>query len=369
MDQVDVVVAGAGVVGLAVSRALALAGQQVLLLEASADFGSGISSRNSEVIHAGIYYNRDSLKAQYCVRGKNLLYSYLNEREIPYRKCGKYIVATSEAQIEKLESIMKRALQAGVDDLTWISAKELNVAEPNVRAVLALWSPSTGIIDSHSYMQSLLGDLENNGGILVTSTPIIRVIANHTTGFKVYTGGAEPHVVECRRFVNCAGLGAQKLASSIIGLDSSHVPPLYYSRGAYFVLNKTKVFNHLIYPVPEPGGLGVHVTLDLGGQIKFGPDVEWINDESYELDESRAAAFYDAIRKYYPALAEGDLLPGYTGIRPKIVPPGAPDADFIISGSRNHHIAGLVNLFGIESPGLTASLAIAEGVSSILLNE
>jgi L-2-hydroxyglutarate oxidase LhgO len=367
MDEVDVVVAGAGVVGLAVAREFAQSGRSVLVLEKEATFGSGTSSRNSEVIHAGIYYPEGSLKAELCVKGRELLYPYLIDRAIPHRPCGKFIVATQTEQISSLEQIKQRAEIAGVHNLQWKSPEEVRSEEPMVECVRALFSPSTGIVDSHSYMQSLLADLQNRDGMLVTRTEVDSVRRLTEDRFIVSTTSDGGYDISTKIFINSAGLGAQRLASRIDELDRRFIPPLFYSRGAYFVLSRSNVFSHLIYPVPEPGGLGVHVTMDLGGQIRFGPDVEWIQEECYDLDPRRAVAFYDAIRRYFPDLQDGELSPGYTGIRPKLVPRGVPDADFMISGPQDHGLAGLVNLFGIESPGLTASLAIAKKVKSILI--
>jgi L-2-hydroxyglutarate oxidase LhgO len=365
MDEIETVVIGAGVVGLAIGRALAMAGQDVLVLEAESDFGTGISSRNSEVIHAGIYYPEGSLKARMCVEGKGLLYDYVKARHVPYRNCGKFIVATHDDQTGKLEEIKGKAERAGVFDLEWVTTARLKTEEPHVNAVAALWSPSTGIIDSHGLMQALLGDIEAHGGQLVCQTPVERVEVTGS-GFIVTTGGPDPFSIRCKTLVNSAAFGAHKIAETIDGLDAAHVPPLYYARGCYFTLSGKPAFSRLIYPVPEPGGLGVHVTLDMGGQVKFGPDVEWIPELNYDLNPARAEKFYAAIRRYFPALPDDALQPGYTGVRPKLKNQGEGDADFVISGPDNHGIPGLINLFGIESPGLTSSLALASRVTAAL---
>jgi L-2-hydroxyglutarate oxidase LhgO len=368
MDEIETIVIGAGVVGLAIGRALAEKGQQVLVLEAEPDFGSGISARNSEVIHAGIYYPEGSLKARACVEGRTLLYDYLKSRGLPYRQCGKFIVASQDSQIDKLKEIKMRAEQAGVFDLEWVSAADIQAQEPNVSCVAGLWSPSTGIIDSHGYMQGLLTDIETHGGQLVCHTPVVSVEVVDN-GFEVTTGGEHPFSIHCKNLINSAAFGAQTIAAATKGLDPKFVPPLYYARGAYFVLAGKPVFSHLIYPVPEPGGLGVHVTLDMGGQVRFGPDVEWIDSLDYTLKPERSQSFYKAIRAYYPALEDGALLPGYTGVRPKLKAKGEGDADFLISGPSTHGVKGLVNLFGIESPGLTSSLALANLVAQELSGE
>jgi L-2-hydroxyglutarate oxidase LhgO len=363
MDYVDTIVVGAGVVGLAVGRAMAQRGEGVIVLEAEPHFGTGISSRNSEVIHAGIYYPAGSLKALTCVEGKRRLYDYLAARTVPYRKCGKLIVATTREQVAELEKIEARARANGVDDLQWRSGADVNRLEPDIRCVAALWSPSTGIIDSHAYMQALIADLEAAGGQLVLNAAfagaeiddgfIVAVTDTHSPDAPLYR-------LRCGRLINCAGLGAQDVAARMEGLEAAFIPPLHYAKGTYFGLAGKTPFSHLIYPVPEPGGLGVHVTIDLAGQARFGPDVQWMDAIDFDPDPARAAHFYGAIRRYYPALPDDGLLPAYCGIRPKLKAQGEGDSDFMISGSGEHGVRGLVNLFGIESPGLTASLAIAE---------
>lgn len=362
MDAVDVVVVGAGVVGLAVAKRLADAGREVIVLESEEIFGSGTSSRNSEVIHAGIYYPKGSLKAELCVEGKARLYRYLEERDIPFRRCGKFIVATSRPQLDTLEAIRLKALANGVTDLEYRTAAEVRKAEPEVVCEAALFSPSTGIIDSHAYMQSLVGDISNNNGALFTNTAFLRADVLND-GFVVHTlANGQEYSLKCRTLINSAGLHAHEVAAGINGLNPSVVPKIHFAKGSYFTITR-RPFGRLIYPVPEPGGLGVHVTLDLGGGVKFGPDVEWVSDINYEVDLARANGFYEAIRRYYPSLEDGALQPGYAGIRTKRSAKGEPDSDFLISGPAVHGITNLVNLFAIESPGLTSSMAIAERVA------
>ncbi|EHL98308.1 FAD dependent oxidoreductase [Acetobacteraceae bacterium AT-5844] len=362
MDQVDCVVVGAGVVGLAVARALALAGREVLVLEAAEGIGTETSSRNSEVIHAGIYYPKGSLMARACVAGKHKLYAYCAERGVPYRNCGKLIVATNEAEAGQLASIQARAAANGVGDLKLISAEEAKALEPAVACTAALLSPSTGIIDSHSYMLSLQGDAENAGAMFVFHAPVLSGRLLPEGGAELSIGGAEPMELRCDLLINAAGLHAPALARKLEGMPADKVPQAFFAKGNYFTLTGRSPFTHLIYPVPVPGGLGTHLTLDLGGQAKFGPDVEWIDHIDYEVNPARGESFYAAIRRYWPGLPDGALQPGYSGIRPKIVGPGQPGQDFVIQGPAEHGKKGLVNLFGIESPGLTASLALGEMV-------
>lgn len=360
----DCVVVGAGVVGLAVARALALAGREVMVLEACSAIGTQTSSRNSEVIHAGMYYPTGSLKAQLCVRGNALLYDYCALRGIAHRRCGKLIVATTQEQLTRLESIRSRALANGISDLLVLDRDQAQAFEPALQCVGALHSPSTGIVDSHGLMLALLADLEHAGGILALNTPLalieytqdaIEVVANDGTRLSAKT------------LVNAAGLQAPALASRIEGLAQHHVPKAYFAKGNYFSLVGRSPFSHLIYPVPEAAGLGVHLTLDLGGQARFGPDVQWVDSpEDTQVQPERGDAFYAEVRKYWPALPNGALQPAYAGIRPKISGPGEPARDFCIQGPKDHGIPGLVNLFGIESPGLTSCLAIAEVVSEML---
>ena len=367
-ESVDVVVAGAGVVGLAVARALALAGREVIVLEAEAAFGSATSARNSEVVHAGLYYEPGSLKARLCVAGREQLVRYAGERGVGHRRCGKLIVATEPGQEAGLQAIRARAEACGVTDLQWLTAAQAQAMEPALRCEAALWSPSTGIVDSHGLMLALLGEIEAAGGWLALKSPVLGA-RGAGGGIEIEVGGAAPMRLQARLFVNCAGLHAQALARRIDGLAPQHVPPVFWARGHYFSLAGKAPFTRLVYPLPEPGGLGVHATLDLGGQIRFGPDVAWIpvaarGAEDYAVDPARAAAFEASIRRYWPGLPAGALQPDYAGIRPKLVGPGAPAADFMVQGPAEHGLPGLVNLFGIESPGLTAALAIGELVAA-----
>ena len=364
METVDCVVIGAGVVGLAAARALALAGREVIVLEAAEGIGTETSSRNSEVIHAGIYYPKGSLMAATCVEGRRMLYAYCAEHGVPHRNCGKLIVATNEAESDLLLSIKGRAEANGVEGMRLLSAAEAMAMEPNLQCTAALLSPATGIVDSHSYMLALQGDAEAQGTMLALHSPVSsgRVTDD---GIEIEVGGTEPMALRCRLVVNSAGLHAPAIARKIGGMPSDHIPTAYYAKGNYFTLAGRSPFSRLIYPVPVPGGLGVHITVDLGGQAKFGPDVEWIPSIDYNVDPHRADKFYAAVRRYWPALKDGALQPGYAGIRPKIVPQGAPAQDFTIQGPVEHGVPGLINLFGIESPGLTASLALAERVRAI----
>ena len=364
MDSVDCVVVGAGVIGLAVARRLALAGREVVVLEAAEAIGTVTSSRNSEVIHAGIYYRAGSRMARFCVAGKVALYSYCRERGIPHKNCGKLIAATSPAETAKLESIKAHAEANGVLDMRMLSGKEAIALEPALSCDAALLSPSTGIIDSHAYMLSLRGEAEDAGAAFAFHTPLLRARAT-SSGFELEAGGDTPMSLRCNLLVNAAGLGATEVARNIDGLPIELIPPAYLAKGNYFSCSARAPFSHLIYPVPEPGGLGVHLTLDMAGQARFGPDVEWIEKVDYAVDPARAERFYPAIRKYWPGLPDGALLPSYSGIRPKIVPPAVAVQDFLIQGPREHGVAGLINLFGIESPGLTSSLAIADEVAAL----
>ncbi|MBS0519010.1 MAG: NAD(P)/FAD-dependent oxidoreductase [Proteobacteria bacterium] len=358
-ESVDCVVAGAGVVGLAVARALALSGREVIVVEAAEAIGTETSSRNSEVIHAGIYYPKGSLMARTCVAGRRMLYAYCAEHGVPHRNCGKLIVATDDAEAQRLDEIRERAEANGVEGMRLLSASEARALEPNLHCTAALLSPATGIVDSHGYMLALQGDAESRGAMFAFRSPVER---GRTTqdGIELEVGGAEPMKLRCRLLINSAGLHAPALARMIAGMPGDRIPTAYYAKGNYFTLAGRSPFSRLIYPVPVPGGLGVHITVDLGGQAKFGPDVEWIDSIDYTVDPHRADKFYAAVRRYWPDLRDGALQPGYAGIRPKIVPPGAPAQDFTIQGPAQHGIPGLVNLFGIESPGLTASLALAE---------
>lgn len=364
MDEIDCAVIGAGVVGLAVARALAHAGREVLVLESEGAIGTATSSRNSEVIHAGIYYPQGSLKAKLCVEGKKLLYAYATERGVPHRRCGKLIVATSPEQAAQLEIIRTKAAANGVDDLELMTAQQAIALEPQLRCVAALHSPSTGIVDSHALMLSLLGDLENAGGVLALKSPITRAECGSDAIVLIAQDGT---TLRCRSVVNAAGLDAPALARGFAGLPAAAVPKAYFAKGNYFTLSGRAPFGRLVYPVPEPGGLGVHLTIDLGDQAKFGPDVQWVESANdLVVDPTRGEGFYAEVRKYWPALPDGALIPGYAGMRPKISGPGEPAADFVIDGPASHGVAGLVNLFGIESPGLTSSMAIARHAAGLL---
>jgi len=364
-EQVDSVVIGAGVVGLAVARALALSGREVIVLEGEDAIGTHTSSRNSEVIHAGIYYAKDSLKARTCVAGRDTLYRYCAEHGVAHRRCGKLIVAATQAEEAELARIAAAASANGVDDLQRLDRAALHAMEPNLRGTAALLSPSTGIIDSHGLMLAYLGDAEERGAMVAFNAPVIGGRARDD-GVELMVGGAAPVRLLCRSVVNSAGLGAPALAASITGLPARHVPRQWLARGNYFTLSMLPPFRRLIYPVPEPGGLGVHLTLDLAGRARFGPDVEWIEAVDYDVDPARGERFYAAIRSYWPDLPDDALEPGYAGIRPKLGPPGSPPQDFVVQGPADHGVAGLVNLYGIESPGLTASLALAGLVSARL---
>lgn len=364
MDRVDAVVVGAGVVGLATARALGGAGLEVVILEREALYGSGVSSRNSEVIHAGIYYRAGSLKARLCVRGRELLYAYAAERGLPHRGCGKLIVATSAAELPKLDAIAAAARANGVADLQPLSAAEALAMEPELASAGALLSPSSGIVDSHALMTALLGDAERHGALLALRAPF-EAAERMAGGWVVRSGGDEAFELQCRWIVNAAGLNAQAVARAMHGFPAAAVPRRHLAKGHYFSLAAKAPFTRLVYPTPVDGGLGVHLTLDLGGQARFGPDVEWIADGAawdHAVDTSRRAAFEADIRRYWPALPEDALQPAYTGVRPKLSGPGQPAADFAIQGPESHGVPGVVQLFGIESPGLTASLAIADEV-------
>jgi L-2-hydroxyglutarate oxidase LhgO len=364
-ESVDCVVVGAGVVGLACARALALAGREVIVIDGADHIGSGTSSRNSEVVHAGIYYPQGSLKARLCVAGREALYAYAASRGVEARAIGKLIVATNADQIATLHALRDSAARNGVA-LDLIGKAEAAALEPQVRCEAALWSPRSGIVDSHALMLAYQGDLEAHGGMVALSTPILRGSVTGD-GIVIETGGPEPMTLACRTLVNAAGLHAPELARSIAGFPIERVPRDHLAKGTYFSLvGVRQPFRHLVYPVPEPGGLGIHATLDLGGQVRFGPDVQWIDRIDYAVDDSRRPAFERAIRTYWPGLPDGALEPSYAGIRPKISGPGEPAADFMIQGPADHGVPGLVNLFGIESPGLTASLAIADHVAATL---
>jgi L-2-hydroxyglutarate oxidase LhgO len=364
MEQIDCVIVGAGVIGLAIARRLAQAGREVIVLEAAEGIGTVTSSRNSEVIHAGIYYKAGSLMAQMCVNGKRALYRYCDDHGVPYRNCGKLIVATSAKETEKLASIRAHAEANGVLDMQILSGEAARALEPALDCDAALLSPSTGIIDSHAYMLALRGEAEGAGADFAFHTPLLRAKARGER-IELDAGGEAPMTLECRLLINAAGLDAPATARNIAGMPAALIPEAYLAKGNYFSCSAKAPFSRLIYPVPEPGGLGVHLTLDMAGQARFGPDVEWVETIDYAVDPARAERFYPAIRKYWPTLPDGALMPSYSGMRPKIVPPAIASQDFMIQGPREHGVDGLINLFGIESPGLTSSLAIADRVGEI----
>jgi L-2-hydroxyglutarate oxidase LhgO len=363
-DRIDCIVIGAGAVGLAIARAVARGGRETLVLEAADAIGTVTSSRNSEVIHAGIYYSPASLKARLCVAGRNLLYEFCASHGVEAKRCGKLIVATSDAQRTRLAAIEAAGRANGVADLTQLTQAQALALEPDLRCTAALWSPSTGIIDSHAYMLALQADLEAAGGTVALDSPVLGGACTRS-GIRVSAGARRDYEIEAPLVINCAGLGAQGVAHRLQGLDPATIPPLHYAKGNYYRMERPAPFRHLIYPMPEDGWLGVHLTLDLAGRARFGPDVEWVKTLDYEVDPSRSARFYAAIRDYWPALPDGALQADYAGIRPKLVGEGSATPDFMIQGPKAHGIAGLVNLYGIESPGLTASLAIGDYVAAL----
>ncbi|HEX9170941.1 MAG TPA: NAD(P)/FAD-dependent oxidoreductase [Roseiarcus sp.] len=365
MDSVECLVIVAGVVGLAIARALARSGREVVVLENEQVIGSGVSSRNSEVIHAGLYYPTGLGKTRLCVEGKAMLYAFCQEFGVPHRRCGKILVAATEGEIVKLAVIKRQAEANGITDLAWLDRDEARALEPALRVTKALLSPSTGIIDSHAFMLALQGDAERHGAMLALETPSV---AGRSTarGLIIETEGRNPTCIAANVVVNSAGLGAQAVARSIAGMSPDKIPPLHLAKGNYFALTASSPFSRLIYPVPAPGGLGIHLTLDMNGRARFGPDVEWIEAIDYAVDPRRGESFYKDIRSYWPGLPDGALQPDYSGIRPKIARPGGSDTDFLIQGERHHGVAGLINLFGIESPGLTSSLAIGDWVARIV---
>jgi L-2-hydroxyglutarate oxidase LhgO len=355
MEQADCVVIGAGVVGLAVARDLAISGREVIVIEAAGAIGTETSSRNSEVIHAGLYYPPGSLKARLCVEGRRKLYDYCARRGVAARPAGKLLVAASEAQTAKLAAIKSNAERNGVTDLRWLSPAETHALEPEVLSVAALLSPGTGIVDSHAYMLALQGDLESAGGVIAFNSAVTSGTAE-SGGIILIAGGMK---LKAKLVINACGLHAPALARSIEGMPGSLIPRASFAKGSYFALKGRSPFRRLVYPVPEEGGLGVHATLDLGGAVRFGPDVEWVDGIDYSVDEARAPMFEASIRQYWPGLPAGALAPAYAGVRPKISGPGEPAADFLIQGPGEHGVEGFWSLFGIESPGLTASLGLA----------
>lgn len=361
MDRADAVVIGAGVVGLAIARGLALARRDVIVIESQGLIGGGISSRNSEVIHAGIYYRTGSRKAVFCVSGKEMLYRYCADHAVQHRRCGKLVVAGDDGQISRLHELNERAHANGVHDLELLSRSQMTQLEPEIRGAAALLSPSTGIIDSHGLMLALQADIEANGGVVALSARLLSGCVG-ADGIELRIGGVEEFRIKADLVVNSAGLDAQAVSRSIEGIPTDQIPRQRLAKGSYYVLNRPSPFQRLVYPLPERGGLGIHATLDLGGRTRFGPDVEWIESPDYKVNAAGANAFYAAVRRYWPGLEDGALAPGYAGIRPKIVGPAEPEADFVIHGPDQHLGARIIALYGIESPGLTASLAIAEEV-------
>ena len=368
MEQVDCVVIGAGVIGLAVAREMALQGRETILLERESAFGTISSARNSEVIHAGIYYAKDSLKAKLCVEGNRLLYEYCRSHQVATQPYGKLIMAADDSQINDLQAILYKAQNNGVPEIKMISEEEAKALEPNLHCSAAILSSTTGIVDSHGYMLSLLGGFEDAGGVVAYQSPLISVKPigeNAEGGFELEIGGADGMKIQTKLLINCAGMSAPAVAKKIEGLKQEQIPKAYFAKGNYFSLSGKSPFKHLIYPIPEPGGLGVHLTLDMGGQAKFGPDVEWLDIDveeqvDYTVDPKRSEGFYEAVRRYWPELKDGSLQPDYSGIRAKIVPPNSPAGDFYFNTPKEHGLAGLFNLYGFESPGLTSSLAIAK---------
>jgi L-2-hydroxyglutarate oxidase LhgO len=361
----QILVVGAGVVGLAIARAAALAGHDVTVAEATGGIGNGVSSRNSEVIHAGIYYATDSLRARHSTRGRRLLYEFCARHGVAHKKCGKLIVATNAAELAKVEALLAQGHKNGVEGLELIGGNAARALEAELACVGALLSPESGIVDSHGLMRALWGELADRGGMIAFATPVERM---HRAGsqWQVQFGGRDAGTVAFDAVVNSAGLGAQKLARRIEGFPADQVPPLVLAKGNYFGFAGRPVFSRLVYPTPADGGLGVHVTIDLAGRMRFGPDVEWIDEESYTVDPRRADAFYERIRTYWPGLPAGSLLPDYCGVRPKLSGPGEPQVDFVVAGPSAHALPRLVCLFGIESPGLTSSLSLAEEVVGYL---
>ena len=373
MEQVDCVVIGAGVVGLAVAREMAFQGRETILLEREGSFGTISSARNSEVIHAGIYYPKDSLKAKLCVEGNRLLYEYCRTHQVGIQAYGKLIVA-DETQINDLQAILYKAQNNGVPEIKMISGEEAKQLEPKLKCSAAILSASTGIVDSHAYMLSLLGGFEDAGGMIAYHSPLMSAKPiGHSAegGFELSIGGPDGMQLQTKLLINCAGMSAPAIAQKIEGLNKDRIPKAYFAKGNYFSLSGKSPFTHLIYPIPEPGGLGVHLTLDMGGQAKFGPDVEWLDIQNeghidYTVDPKRGESFYEAVRRYWPELKDNSLQPDYSGVRAKIVPPNSPAGDFCFNAPQDHGLQGLYNLYGFESPGLTSSIAIARYLEAII---
>jgi L-2-hydroxyglutarate oxidase LhgO len=371
MIDVETIVIGAGAVGLACAATLARNGQDVLILEAAGAIGTLTSSRNSEVVHAGLYYPTDSLRRLHCVAGRRKLYAWMDSHGVAYRKTGKLIVASSDAQIPKMEGLHAQGLRNDVEGLSFLTGAEAMAMEPHLTCKAAVLSAETGVFDSHGYMLSLQGELEDHGGAIAFNTPVTSSEILADGRIRIEAGGAEPMTLRARRVVNSAGLYAHRVAHGMTGYDAALLPPFTLAKGSYFSCQTKPVFQRLIYPAPVEGGLGVHVTLDLGGRMRFGPDVEWLNTDDpdavdYRVDIRRADSFYAAVREYWPGLPDGAIAADYSGCRPKLSFPGQPAADFRIDGPAHHGHAGLAHLFGIESPGLTSSLSIAEAVAAAL---
>ena len=362
----DAVVVGAGAVGLACGYALARRGLSVVVVEQERAIGQGVSSRNSEVAHGGLYYPTGSLKARLCVQGRRKLYAFLDAHGVAYDRCGKLVVATVDAEIERLEAIERQALANDVEGIAPLSAAQAHALEPALKAVMALISPQSGVFDSHGYMLALQGEIEDRGGAVVVDTPFEGAEPLAGGGFRVRTGGADPAALTCRLLVTAPGLGAQDVAARIEGFPGSRIPTAHFGKGVYFVFHGRAPFSRLIYPPPIPGALGVHYRRDLGGQARFGPDLEYVDHEDYTVDPARVTGFEAYIRRFWPGLPDNALTPDYAGIRPKIHGPGEEQPDFRIDGPGAHGIEGLVALFGIESPGLTSSLAIGDEVAGLL---
>lgn len=374
MDRVDCVVIGAGVIGLAVAREMALQGRETILLERESAFGTISSARNSEVIHAGIYYPKDSLKAKLCVEGNRLLYEYCRTHHVSTQPYGKFIVASDESQLDALQAILYKAQQNQVPEIKLITGEQAESMEPDLQCAAAVLSSTTGIVDSHGFMLSLLGGFEDAGGMIAYQSPLISAKPMGTSaqdGFELEIGGTDGMKIQTKLLINCAGMSAPAIAKKIEGLAQEQIPKAYFAKGNYFSLSGKSPFKHLIYPIPEPGGLGVHLTLDMGGQAKFGPDVEWLeideeNQIDYTVNPKRGEGFYEAVRKYWPGLKDNALQPDYSGVRAKIVPPNAPAGDFCFNTPKDHGLEGLFNLYGFESPGLTSSLAIAKYLEGLI---
>ncbi len=368
----DCIVVGAGVVGLAIARRLAMAGREVIVLESEGHIGGGISSRNSEVIHAGIYYPKDSLKARFCVEGRAALYDFCASHGVPHRRCGKILVAASEDQRDQVLAIQAKAAANGVADLRLIDHAEMKAMEPEVEGLIGLHSPSTGIVDSHALMLALQGDAESHGAMMAFHSSVDSGCAENGR-IRLEISGDEQTSLTANLLILSAGLSSPRIARAIAGVPSATIPASRFAKGNYFSLSRRAPFSRLVYPVPEPGGLGTHLTLDMSGRGRFGPDVEWLTTDDertidYRVDPARSDKFYSAIRRYWPGLRDGELAPDYSGVRPKLSVPGEPDADFLIQDHHTHGVAGLIALYGIESPGLTSSLAIADHVAHIALN-